>query len=155
MGYRLCMGKSILCIDLKNQTNKRICKYQLTQEIHLNQEEHPFRVVEITLIALNPSRRGEGSAALCVSISSTPHSCRSMKPSPLVGTILYSKCQSNLSTQDLPAEKKNQTAGGFVWLILPFDRGNLKEISFKVMNFKGFWNKVIFLTDTSVILIYT
>lgn len=23
------------------------------------------------------------------------------------------------------------------------------------MNFKGFWNKVIFLTDTSVILIYT
>lgn len=40
-------------------------------------------------------------------------------------------------------------------MILPFDRGNLKEISFKVMNFKGFWNKVIFLTDTSVILIYT
>lgn len=108
MGYRLCMGKSILCIDLKNQPNKRICKYQLTQEIHLNQEEHPFRVVEITLIALNPSRRGEGSAALCVSISSTPHSCRSMKPSPLVGTILYSKCQSNLSTQDLPAEKKTK-----------------------------------------------
>lgn len=63
------MGKYILCIDLKNQTNKRICKYQLTQEIHLNQEEHPFRAVEITLIALDPSRHGEGSAALCFALA--------------------------------------------------------------------------------------
>lgn len=37
-------GSPFCALTLKN---KRICKYQLTQEIHLNQEENHFRVVEI------------------------------------------------------------------------------------------------------------
>lgn len=82
------MGESILCIDPKKQTNKRICKYQLTQEIYLNQEENHFRVVEITLIPLNLSKHGEGSATMCFGISSTSHNCRSMRLSSLVGTTL-------------------------------------------------------------------
>lgn len=82
------MGESILCIDPKKQTNKRICKYQLTQEIYLNQEENHFRVVEITLIPLNLSKHGEGSATMCFGISSTSHNCRSMTLSSLVGTTL-------------------------------------------------------------------